>query len=85
MRLRNITLGYTLPASILSKTGGRKVFSNIRVYVAAQNLVTITKYKGYDPEVSTQTGGSYIFSRGIDDRQQLPQPRTLLAGLQLGF
>ncbi|MCF0071727.1 TonB-dependent receptor [Dyadobacter sp. CY261] len=85
MRLRNITLGYTLPGRILTNIGGGKVFNNIRVYVAAQNLFTITKYKGYDPEVSTQNGGSYIFSRGIDDRQQLPQPRTLLAGLQLGF
>lgn len=85
LRLRNITLGYTVPGSLLSNIGGRKVFSNIRVYVAAQNLFTVTKYKGYDPEVSTQNGGSFIFSRGIDDRLQLPQPRTLLAGLQIGF
>lgn len=85
LRLRNITLGYKLPQSIVSSIGGGKVFSGIRIYVAAQNLLTVTKYKGYDPEVSTQNGGSYIFSRGIDDRQQLPQPRTLIAGLQLGF
>jgi len=85
MRLRNITLGYTLPQSVISGIGGGKVVNRIRVFVAAQNLLTITKYTGYDPEVSTQNGGSYIFSRGIDDRQQLPQPRTLLAGLQLGF
>ena len=85
LRLRNLTLGYTLPKNVIENIGGGKVFRNIRVYAAAQNLLTITKYTGYDPEVSTQNGGSYIFSRGIDDRTQLPQPRTFLAGLQLGF
>ncbi len=83
LRLRNITLGYTLPQRIINGIGGH-VFTRIRVYVAAQNLVTITKYSGYDPEISTQNGGNYIFTRGIDDGQ-LPQPRTILAGLQLGF
>ncbi|MDR6804928.1 TonB-linked SusC/RagA family outer membrane protein [Dyadobacter sp. BE34] len=85
LRLRNVTLGYTLPKGVIEGIGGGKVFKSIRVYAAAQNLLTFTKYKGYDPEVSTQNGGSFIFSRGIDDRQQLPQPRTLLCGLQLGF
>ncbi|MBE9462394.1 SusC/RagA family TonB-linked outer membrane protein [Dyadobacter subterraneus] len=85
MRLRNITLGYTIPKSLISNIGNGHVFSSIRFYVAAQNLVTITKYTGYDPEVSTQSGGSYIFSRGIDDRANLPQPRTFLGGIQLGF
>lgn len=85
MRLRNLTLGYTLPHGVINSIGNGKVVNRIRIYVAAQNLLTITKYTGYDPEVSTQNGGSYIFSRGIDDRQQLPQPRTFLAGLQLGF
>ena len=85
LRLRNVTLGYTLPQGVIEGIGGGKVFKSIRVYAAAQNLLTFTKYKGYDPEVSTQNGGSFIFSRGIDDRQQLPQPRTLLCGLQLGF
>ncbi|WP_221389677.1 TonB-dependent receptor [Dyadobacter sp. NIV53] len=85
LRLRNVTLGYTLPKAMLTSIGNGNVISSIRVYVAAQNLLTITKYTGYDPEVSTQVGGSYIFSRGIDDRQSLPQPRTFLCGLQLGF
>ncbi|GAA4446924.1 TonB-dependent receptor [Ravibacter arvi] len=84
-RLRNITLGYSFPKSMLSSIGNGKVFSTLRIYVAAQNLFTITNYSGYDPEVSTQNDGNYIFSRGIDDRQQLPQPRTFLGGLQIGF
>jgi TonB-linked SusC/RagA family outer membrane protein len=85
LRLRNLTVGYTLPAKVLNSiNGGQHVFSRIRVYIAAQNLLTLTGYSGYDPEISTQMGGSYIFTRGIDDGQ-LPQPRTFLAGLQLGF
>jgi TonB-dependent starch-binding outer membrane protein SusC len=83
LRLRNITIGYTLPQSIINNIGGH-VFARIRIYIAAQNLLTITKYTGYDPEISTQSGGSYTFTRGIDDGQ-IPQPRTFLAGLQLGF
>lgn len=85
LRIRNLTVGYTLPAKVLDGiNGGQHVFSRIRFYIAAQNLLTLTGYSGYDPEISTQMGGSYIFTRGIDDGQ-LPQPRTFLAGLQLGF
>lgn len=86
VRLRNLTLGYSLPAKTLSSFSG-KVLSRMRIYLAAQNLFTITDYSGYDPEVSTQSsngGEAFIFRRGIDDGQ-LPQPRTFLAGVQLGF
>jgi len=54
---------------------------NFRVYVAAQNLFTITRYSGYDPEV---VGSDLLFNRGID-LGQIPQPRTFLAGVQVGF
>lgn len=85
LRLRNFTIGYTLPlgksSNIISKT-----FSNIRAYVAAQNLFTITKYKGYDPEVSNPDGNpADILSRGIDAGVAMPQPRTFLLGVQIGF
>ncbi|SDN05563.1 TonB-dependent receptor [Siphonobacter aquaeclarae] len=85
LRVRNVTLGYSLPQGLLGKIAGGKAVRSVRLFVAGQNLLTFTKYTGYDPEVSTQNGGSYIFSRGIDDRLQLPQPRTLLGGIQLGF
>ncbi|HMI63181.1 MAG TPA: TonB-dependent receptor, partial [Puia sp.] len=79
LRMRNITVGYTLPVRLL--TGFAKgSFRTVRLYVAAQNLFTITGYTGYDPEI----GGNYLFSRGID-QGQVPQQRTFLAGLQLGF
>ena len=57
LRLRNITLGYTLPQSVLSKAG----ISKCRVYVTAQNPLTITDYEGYDPEI-----GGNISNRGVD-------------------
>lgn len=75
LRLKNIQLGYTLPQNMT-----RKVFiSMLRVYVAAENLVTWTKYHGYDPEISS--GGT---SLGID-RGVYPQARTISLGANLVF
>lgn len=53
LRLKNITLSYSLPAKILGYT---KVIKGLKVGVGAQNLLTITGYKGYDPEVGSYTG-----------------------------
>jgi TonB-linked SusC/RagA family outer membrane protein len=84
LRLRNVTIGYSIPAKALSNAT-HNVISRLRLYAAAENLFTATNYGGYDPEVSTQgNNGNYIFQRGIDEGQ-LPQPRTILVGLQLGF
>jgi TonB-dependent starch-binding outer membrane protein SusC len=47
MRLKNLQLGYTIPKSLLNKTG---FVEGVRVYVGTVNLFTITKYTGYDPE-----------------------------------
>lgn len=79
-RLRNVTLGYTIPEGRLKQWTNSTV-SAFRIYFTAQNLFTITKYSGYDPEVGS---GDLIFSRGID-QGAVPQPRTLLVGLQVGF
>jgi len=81
LRLRNITVGYSLPKDLVSRIAGGNTFTRIRVYLAAQNLLTVTKYSGYDPEIGNS---QYLFQRGID-QGSLPQPRTLLAGVQLGF
>jgi len=87
LRLRNVTLGYTVNAQSL-KNFTHNVVSGVRIYVAAQNLVTITNYSGYDPEISTQSIGAvndpYVFRRGIDVGS-LPQPRTFIAGVQFQF
>ncbi|TDQ08667.1 SusC/RagA family TonB-linked outer membrane protein [Pedobacter metabolipauper] len=80
LRVRNLTLGYTFSKNALRSISGQ-VLSGLRVFAASQNLFTITGYKGYDPEVS---GSDFIFGRGIDNGQ-VPQPRTFIAGIQLGF
>lgn len=52
-RLKNISLSYQLPSSLLSKT---KVIKGARVGLSAQNVLTITGYSGYDPEVGSYVG-----------------------------
>lgn len=52
LRLRNVTLGYTLPVAVSQKM----TLSRVRLYFAAQNLFTITKYSGLDPEIGQPTG-----------------------------
>ncbi|WP_158563356.1 SusC/RagA family TonB-linked outer membrane protein [Chitinophaga silvatica] len=83
LRIRMITLGYTFPQNFLNSFS-KGVVTNLRLYVTGENLFTFTKYSGYDPEVSQPTGSSFIFARGID-RGLLPQPKTILFGLQVGF
>ena len=75
MRLKNIQLGYTLPKNITQ----RFYVNNLRVYVAAENLLTFTKYAGYDPEISS--GGT---SLGVD-YGVYPQSRTFTVGVNVGF
>jgi hypothetical protein len=65
LRARNIQLGYTLPASVVSKVG----FGSVRLYVGANNLFTITGYKGLDPE----------------SLMDLPIPRTVNFGISLNL
>ena len=83
MRMRNVQLGYSLPKSLLAKL---KV-ENMRFYVAGQNLLTFTKYRGLDPEmgVGQNEGNSDTnYDLGID-RGMYPQPRTVMIGLNLTF
>ncbi|WP_066631392.1 SusC/RagA family TonB-linked outer membrane protein [Labilibacter marinus] len=75
IRLRNVSLGYTLPKSMLSSVG----IQFLRVYVAAQNPLTITNYSGFDPEI----GGS-ISKRGLD-RGDYPVTSQYRMGLQFKF
>ncbi|WP_316828172.1 TonB-dependent receptor [Pedobacter miscanthi] len=79
-RLRTMQLGYSLPKDMISKWGMKR----LRVYVLAENLFTITKYTGYDPElgVTADAGGGAQY--GID-RGAYPQARAFLFGLNVGF
>ncbi|CAG5003259.1 TonB-dependent receptor P3 [Dyadobacter sp. CECT 9275] len=87
LRLKNINIGYELPAEILSKkTNG--AISKFRIYLASQNLLTFTKYDlGYDPEIGMKIGsnrGAGNLTNGID-YGQYPAARSFTLGLQLGF
>jgi TonB-linked SusC/RagA family outer membrane protein len=73
LRLKVLQLGYTLPNHLFRGTG----ISRLRVYVTGENVLTLTKYTGYDPEV-----GGGVF--GID-KGQYPQARSILGGVQLTF
>lgn len=74
IRCKNITLGYNFTSI--------KNVRNIRVYVSAMNLFTITDYSGYDPEVNTYGNDNQRI--GIDNLVY-PNSRTFMAGLQIGL
>ncbi|MCP9765681.1 SusC/RagA family TonB-linked outer membrane protein [Lacihabitans soyangensis] len=78
LRFKNITLGYSLPASILAKI---KIHT-LRLYASGDNILTITKYKGYDPEVGSYYNNSLAY--GVDVANY-PTARTLRLGLNAGF
>lgn len=73
VRLKVVQLGYNIPAKYTNKISATR----LRVYVTAENLLTLTKYTGYDPEI----GGSVF---GID-KGIYPQARSFIAGVQLQF
>lgn len=87
IRVRTITLGYSLPKKYLTKIG----FENIRAFVQAYNPFIITKYTGLDPDVSTSgtvqattnTVNSNI-TLGIDNRAS-PTPKTITIGVNVTF
>jgi len=78
-KIDNATLGYTLDASMLPGVLGSGVKS-ARFYVAGRNLLTLTGYKGLDPEVRA-TG----LDPGVDHRDQYPTVRTFTIGMNLVF
>jgi len=78
LRIRNITLGYTLPTAV----SRRWMVENIRVYANIQNLYTFTNYTGYDPEIGASTTSQYVF--GLDNGRY-PSPQVYSFGLSLSF
>ncbi|WP_266206130.1 SusC/RagA family TonB-linked outer membrane protein [Pontibacter kalidii] len=77
LRIKNLTVGYKLPESILKKLA----IQHARIYVSATNLYTFTDYSGYDPEASSSLDAK---SFGIDNLVT-PQPRSFLAGINVSF
>lgn len=74
VRLKNLQIGYTIPQALTKKL----TINNLRVFVAAQNLFTITGYSGLDPEI----GHEKPIYMGIDVGYY-PQPRTFMFGVSM--
>ena len=77
-KFKDVTLGYTLPSNLTQKLN----ISNMRVYLSAQNLWTISSYPGYDPEVSYSVNNSKTMG---EDAMTVPQLRTFVCGFNLTF
>ncbi|AKQ47000.1 TonB-dependent receptor [Rufibacter radiotolerans] len=78
LRLKNITLGYTLPNGLTSRVG----ISSARVYLSGQNVFTVTNYTGLDPEITATA--SNTLTQGIEFFS-MPQPRVFMGGFNINF
>lgn len=95
LRLKNISIGYALPKKILDKIG----ISRLQIYMSAQNLLTFTRYKGYDPEASSAKSNGITYGGGnlsagassdtdVDqniDSGAYPNPKSYTFGIKLSF
>ncbi len=77
MRVKNITVGYTLPEGVLEKFKVEK----LRFYLSGNNLFTITDYSGFDPEIGANNDPRDV---GVD-RGFYPQSKSIIGGLQISF
>ncbi|HUR31228.1 MAG TPA: hypothetical protein VMZ69_07330, partial [Saprospiraceae bacterium] len=85
LRIRNLTLGYNLSGLIKNST-----IKTWRVYVSAQNLLTVTKYSGLDPEIQANAHDTRGYDVSSDlavgiDWGTVPAPRIFLVGMNLNF
>ena len=78
LRIKNITLGYTFPKSLTQKMK----IDNLRLQVNVQNLLTFTKYTGYDPEIGASTASVNVM--GLDNGRY-PSPTVYSFGLNITF
>jgi hypothetical protein len=78
LKLKNLSIGYTLPTSLLN----RYAISRIRLYVSSQNLFTITKYTGLDPEIGIHNGNAT--QNGVDNGTY-PSSRYFTFGVNVTF
>ena len=78
VRLKNVSLGYTLPKSVTDKLA----MSSLRMYISGQNLVTWTDYTGFDPEVGSFNQNPLI--NGVDNGRY-PLARSVTFGLNANF
>ena len=82
IRLKNLSLGYNLPASLLDRIGIRSLL----VYVSGQNILTISDYPGFDPEVNYRSTGTTDSNRNLSvDYGSYPNAKTYTMGFKIGF
>lgn len=81
LRLNNLSIGYSLPASLIRELG----LSQFRVYVTGNNLKLWTKYSGYDPEVSTTRNSAYSGLTPGVDYSSFPRSRSYTVGVNVTF
>ncbi len=82
VRLRNIALGYSLPKDMVNSIG----MQNVRFYISAQNLLTFTDYRGYDPEVNWSTDGRDDGNLDLGlDYGSYPNAKSFTVGLNITF
>jgi hypothetical protein len=82
IRLKNISLGYSLPSAMLQRIS----LSKVRIYVSAQNILTFTDYKGFDPEVNYNSSGGTNSNRNLGlDYASYPNAKSYTIGLNVGF
>jgi hypothetical protein len=80
LRMKSITLGYTIPEDKLRNIS-RDAISNLRVYVTSENLFTLSKFSGFNPEVRS----SSVTTRNLETTLTTPVPQTFVFGIQLSF
>ena len=78
VRLKSLTLGYTFDKQLIKKLG----LTNLRLTLNATNLLTITGYDGYDPEIGASTASSNVY--GLDNGRY-PAPTSFTFGLNVSF
>lgn len=88
VRIKSIQIGYSLPEALLKKIFRTEDGVSFRIYLQAQNLLTLTAYRGFDPEVgpSFNSTDGRIGTSGVGvDNGTYPQPRTFSGGVQISF
>jgi hypothetical protein len=81
VKLKTLTLGYTIPSELSKKIS----ISKFRVYISCNNLLTITKYEGADPEIGTTGESTGTWNSVGIDRGYYPQSRNFLIGANITF
>ncbi|HZG24500.1 MAG TPA: hypothetical protein VEZ17_07965, partial [Chitinophagaceae bacterium] len=82
VRLRNLQFGYDIAQRVSRKFG----IKNMRVFIAGQNVLTFTRFPGWDPEVFTTGGNNQQANIGPGNTNyNLPQVKTWLGGINVNF